>query len=109
MGAFGVPALLAPAIGPTLGGYLVTYSGWQLIFYINVPVGILALLLSGLLIREYRPAARPRFDLPGFFFVAVGLATVLYALSSASTDGCGSATVVSLLVIGLLSLCVFVI
>ena len=109
MGAFGVPALLAPAIGPTLGGYLVTYAGWQLIFYINVPIGILALVLSGLLIREYRSDLHPRFDFPGFFFVALGLATVLYALSSASTDGWGSGTVLGFLSVGLLSLIIFVI
>src|SRR5450759_5133895 len=46
MGFFGIPALLAPALGPTLGGYLVTFAGWQLIFYINVPIGILAFFLA---------------------------------------------------------------
>jgi EmrB/QacA subfamily drug resistance transporter len=109
MGFFGVPALLAPAVGPTLGGYLVTYAGWQLIFYINVPVGILALVLSGLLIREYRPATHPRFDFPGFFFVSLGLAMTLYALSSASTDGWGSPLVLGCLTLGLLSMAVFVV
>lgn len=109
MGAFGVPALLAPAIGPTLGGYLVTYSGWQLIFYINVPIGIVAILLSGLFIHEYRPDTRPRFDALGCLFVAVGLATTLYALSSASTDGWGSPTVLGYLSVGLLSLILFVV
>lgn len=109
MGAFGVPALLAPAIGPTLGGYLVTYAGWQLIFFINVPIGIVAVLLSAVFIREYRPETRPSFDFLGFFFVAVGLATVLYGLSSASTDGWGSGTVLGFLCGGLLSLILFVI
>src|ERR1700726_3466861 len=61
MGFFGVPALLAPALGPTLGGYLVTYAGWQLIFYINVPIGIVAIILSTLLIREFRPDVGIRF------------------------------------------------
>lgn len=109
MGSFGVPALLAPAIGPTLGGYLVTYSGWQLIFYINVPIGLLALLLSALFIREFRAERRPRFDFLGCIFVAVGLATTLYALSSASTDGWGSTTVLGFLGVGLFSLLLFVV
>ena len=109
MGFFGVPALLAPAVGPTLGGYLVTYAGWQLIFYINVPVGILALVLSGLFIREYRPTIHPRFDVPGFVFVALGLATTLYALSSASTDGWGSPLVLGFLALGLVSMVIFVV
>lgn len=109
MGAFGVPALLAPAIGPTLGGYLVTYTGWQLIFYINVPVGILALILSGILIREYRADTHPRFDFLGCFFVALGLGTLLYGLSSASTDGWGSGTVLGCVGGGLFALIIFVI
>ena len=108
MGLFGVPALLAPALGPTLGGYLVTYAGWQLIFYINVPVGIIAIILSILVIREYRPEGQRRFDAIGFVFVALGLSTLLYAISSASTDGWGSSTVVAFLAIGGLSLVSFV-
>jgi EmrB/QacA subfamily drug resistance transporter len=108
MGFFGIPALLAPAIGPTLGGYLVTYAGWQLIFYINVPVGIIAVILCTLFLREYRPEARPRFDVPGFIFSAAGLASVLYALSEASTNGWGSATVLGFMFIGLILLAIFV-
>src|SRR6266568_8703518 len=108
MGLFGVPALLAPALGPTFGGYLVTYVGWQAIFYINVPVGIVAIILSALLIHEYRPEGQTRFDFLGFFFVALGLTSILYALSSASTDGWGSTTVLGFLLVGLLSLAIFV-
>src|SRR5437899_2348150 len=92
MGFFGVPALLAPALGPTLGGYIVTYADWPLIFYINVPVGIIAIILTILLLREARPETGTRFDFIGFFFAALGLATVLYALSDASTDGWTSTT-----------------
>ena len=46
MGVFGIPALLGPALVPTLGGYIVTFADWQLIFYINVPVGIVAIILA---------------------------------------------------------------
>ena len=108
MGFFGIPALLAPALGPTLGGYLVTFAGWQLIFYINVPIGILAFFLATIFLREARPEANTTFDFLGFIFVALGLGLVLYALSSASTDGWGSTTVVSCLGGGLLSLAIFI-
>jgi DHA2 family multidrug resistance protein len=91
-----------------LGGYLVTYAGWQLIFYINVPIGIIAIILSLMLIREYRPEGRRSFDVVGFIFVSLGLIAVLYALSSASTDGWGSATVLGFMTAGLLSLAIFV-
>src|SRR5881275_1545367 len=71
MGFFGIPALLAPAIGPTLGGYLVTYADWQFIFYINVPVGIVAFILASLFLRESRPEANLSFDVLGFILAAL--------------------------------------
>jgi DHA2 family multidrug resistance protein len=108
MGLFGVPALLAPALGPTLGGYLVTYAGWQAIFYINVPIGIIAVVLSIIFIREYLQDAERRFDVIGFVFVALGLSTLLYAISDASTDGWGSTTVLSFLAVGVISLAIFI-
>jgi len=108
MGFFGIPALLAPAIGPTLGGYLVTYAGWQLIFYINVPVGIVAVILAIVFLHESPPEGRVGFDFPGFFFAAVGLGMVLYGLSEASTDGWGSPTIVGLIIGGGLVLAIFV-
>ncbi|GAC1350005.1 MAG: DHA2 family efflux MFS transporter permease subunit [Ktedonobacteraceae bacterium] len=107
MGVFGIPALLAPALGPTLGGYLVTYAGWQLIFYINVPIGILAFILGTIFLRESRPEARANFDFVGFVFAALGLGLVLYALSSASTDGWGSTIVLGCLIGGVLALAIF--
>lgn len=108
MGLFGLPALLAPALGPTLGGYIVTYAGWQLIFYINVPIGILAVILSTFLLRNYHDQAESSFDVPGFIFSAFGLGALLYGLSEASTDGWGSTTVVGLLTAGFLMLVIFV-
>jgi len=107
-GVFGVPALLAPAIGPTLGGYLVTYAGWQSIFFINLPIGILAIILVSIFIRETQVQVNQRFDFLGFFFVALGLSTVLYGLSDASTDGWGSVQVIGSIVGGLIALVIFV-
>lgn len=109
MGFFGVPALLAPALGPTLGGYIVTYAGWPLIFFINVPIGIVAVVLAGIFLREYRDETQSRFDVAGFFFSTVGLGCLLYGLSDASTDGWGSGTVLGFMGIGVLALVVFVV
>lgn len=108
MGLFGIPALLAPALGPTLGGYLVTFAGWQSIFYINLPVGIIAVILSFVLLRETRRQAGLRFDFLGFILVAIGLALLLYGLSAASTDGWTSGTVLGFLIGGILVLAIFV-
>src|SRR5437879_8869779 len=97
MGFFGIPALLAPALGPTLGGYLVTFAGWQLIFYINVPIGIFAIIMATVLLRESPLQSNTRFDFLGFLFAAAGLGSCLYAFSAASTAGWGSGTVVGFL------------
>lgn len=108
MGVMGIPILLAPAIGPTLGGYLVTYVGWQLIFYVNVPVGIVGVIAAIIFLREITSETRTNFDLPGFIFSGAGLATLLYGLSSASSDGWGSSTVIGCLAAGVALLIIFV-
>jgi DHA2 family multidrug resistance protein len=85
--ALGIASLLAPAVGPTLGGYLVTYSDWPSIFFINVPLGIIGIMLGIWLLREVRSETSTRFDLAGFLLAASGLTALLYALSDANTDG----------------------
>jgi EmrB/QacA subfamily drug resistance transporter len=107
MGFFGIPTLLAPALGPTLGGYLVTYADWQSIFFINVPIGIVAIILATIFLHNAAPGPRTRFDFLGFFFVALGLGTFLYALSDASTDGWGSSIVLGCMTVGIISLIIF--
>jgi EmrB/QacA subfamily drug resistance transporter len=109
MGFFGIPILLAPALGPTLGGYLVTYADWQSIFFINLPIGIIAIILVSIYLHDSQPEVGKRFDFPGFFFVALGLGTVLYALSDASTDGWGSPIVIGFMTVGIILLVIFTI
>lgn len=100
-GVLSISALMAPAIGPTLGGYLVTYASWPLIFFINVPVGIVAIVLALLLLRKRPAAGHFPFDLPGFLLAAFGLTAVLYALSNASISGWSSPSVLVPLIGGL--------
>jgi EmrB/QacA subfamily drug resistance transporter len=107
-GLFAIAALLAPAVGPTLGGYFVSYVDWRLIFFVNVPIGIVGVLLAVVLLREVRTGTQTRFDVPGFILAAVGLASVLYGLSDASADGWGSAKVLGSLIGGVVVLCFFV-
>jgi EmrB/QacA subfamily drug resistance transporter len=108
MGALGIPILLGPALGPTLGGYLVTYAGWQLIFYINVPIGIIGAIMGIIFLRENMPQ-RVKFDFLGFLLAGIGLALVLYGLSSAESDGWGSSTVMGCIGGGLILLVMFVV
>jgi EmrB/QacA subfamily drug resistance transporter len=108
LGTLGIPTLLAPALGPILGGYIVTFAGWQLIFFINIPIGIVAVILATLFLREARAQERSRFDLPGFITVAYGLAALLYAFSETTTVGWGSVKVLGFLFSGALSLIAFI-
>jgi DHA2 family multidrug resistance protein len=77
---FGVAALLAPVVGPTLGGYITDNFGWRWIFYLNLPVGLLALFLCRLVVtdpdyivaaKERMRRTRPQFDFLGLFLLAI--------------------------------------
>ncbi len=90
-----VPALVAPVLGPVLGGWLVDGPGWRWIFYINLPVGVIGLLLASVLLKEHREETAGRFDAWGFVLSGGGLALVLYALSRAPADGWMSSVVLT--------------
>jgi len=94
-GFFGIPVLFAPAIGPTVGGYLVQYVDWRWIFYVNVPIGIAGVILGLRVLRESPPRRELRFDAPGFVLAAAGLGLLLYGTSNLAYDGFGSILTVS--------------
>jgi EmrB/QacA subfamily drug resistance transporter len=80
MGMYGLGIVVAPGIGPTLGGYLVEHTNWRMIFLINVPVGILGAIAAGLWLTKF-PAEKNRpFDYVGFLCIAASLFSLLLAL-----------------------------
>jgi EmrB/QacA subfamily drug resistance transporter len=109
MGLYGFGVVVAPAIGPTIGGYLVEYVNWRLIFYINVPIGIVASVLSYMLLPRFPKIPGQRFDYLGFLTIAVGLFSLLLALSEGETWHWTSYSVLGLIAVGVLSLALFVI
>ena len=108
LGIWGIAAMAAPAIGPTLSGFIVQYLDWRLIFTINIPVGILGVTLAILFLRETTIIPNKKFDLGGAVTVAIGLFALLYGLSKVSSDGWNSATVIVLLITALTFLTSFV-
>src|SRR6266566_3635543 len=101
--------ILAPAIGPVLGGLLVTQLSWRWVFYVNVPIGIVACLFGLIFLHEYREPAAGRFDVPGFLLAGGGLALVMYALSEGPTYGWTSPGIFGSALVGLLVLAAFVV
>jgi EmrB/QacA subfamily drug resistance transporter len=88
-----LPTVVAPALGPVLGGYLVTDVSWRWIFYVNLPVGVIAFAIGFLYLREEREGVAGRFDIPGFLLSGGGLALLLFALSQGPEKGWRSGAV----------------
>jgi EmrB/QacA subfamily drug resistance transporter len=68
-----IPALIGPVLGPPLGGFITTYVSWRWIFWINVPIGVLGIVLVSLFIPDVREDRPPPLDLRGFLLSSVGL------------------------------------
>jgi EmrB/QacA subfamily drug resistance transporter len=96
-----VPAIIAPAVGPIIGGWLVTSVSWHWIFFINVPFGLAGFVFGALFLEEHREPTAGRFDMAGFFLSGAGLALVLFGLSKGPDLGWSSPVVLGTLVTGL--------
>lgn len=77
----GIPMLLGPVCGPILGGWLIDSYGWKSIFLINIPIGVLAVVLAAIVFDRDRPAPSESFDLLGVLLLSPGLASLLYGFS----------------------------
>jgi MFS transporter, DHA2 family, multidrug resistance protein len=82
MAALGVPALIGPICGPVVGGWLIDSFGWQWIFLINVPIGLTAIVLAGIVFPKDQAGASGTFDFIGMLLLSPGLASFLYGVSS---------------------------
>jgi EmrB/QacA subfamily drug resistance transporter len=103
-----VPTLLAPALGPVIGGALVDGLSWRWIFYVNLPVGLLAVTIGALFLPGGSEHSAGRFDLPGIVLAAAGFPLFLYAISVGSSSGWSSVPVVGTGVAGTALLVAFV-
>lgn len=106
MGMMGLPLLIAPAMGPTIGGYLVEHLNWRWIFWINIPIGLLAMFFSYVLLREFETVNK-KMDIFGFVLSAIGFGALLLALSNGASDGWTSANIVFLFILSGISLLSF--
>ncbi|ATB28467.1 hypothetical protein MEBOL_001914 [Melittangium boletus DSM 14713] len=101
-------ASLAPAFGPTFAGWLITLGSWRWLFFINVPLGLVAVGLAVRTIPFYRLRASKAFDLLGLLTVIIGTLSLLSALSQGRDWGWTDVKTVSLFMVGTLSLIFFI-
>ena len=109
MGMYGLGIVVAPGIGPTLGGYLVEHVDWRVIFFINVPVGILGAFAAAVVLKNF-PAERSRpFDFAGFACIAGSLFALLLALEEGDNWGWTSYPVVMLFLAAITLMALFIV
>jgi len=87
LGIFGIAGLVAPAIGPIVGGWLVDQHLWRVIFFINPPIGLVGVVLGWRFLRDRPSESRPALDLAGIVAEVVGFGAILYAASIAADQG----------------------
>jgi len=87
MALIGVPMLLAPVFGPVIGGAIVDQWSWRVIFFLNLPVGVAAVIAALRLLPEARPQLGKRLDARGLALLSPGIALFLYGISEAGNQG----------------------
>jgi len=101
LGIFGIALVVAPALGPILGGWLVDIQLWRAIFFVNVPIGILGVIFGSRFLPDHRVERRPIFDPLGLVTSIIGFGLLLYAATLAETSGWTGAVTLTALGIGL--------
>jgi EmrB/QacA subfamily drug resistance transporter len=103
-----IPTALAPALGPVLGGLLVTDLSWRWVFYVNVPVGIAAFIFGLLFLDDHRQPHPGPFDIGGFLLAASGVGLLMYGVSEGPLKGWASTGVLGTIAVGVVLLVVMV-
>ncbi|APP14616.1 MDR family MFS transporter [Bacillus altitudinis] len=108
MGMVGLVISFAPALGPTLGGWIVDSFSWKFLFYIVLPIGIIDLILAFFLMKNVTQQRDTRIDVLSVILSSFGFGGLLYGFSSVGTYGWTSATVLISLIVGAVSLFFFI-
>ena len=108
MAVFGLALMVGPALGPTLGGYIVEYVDWRWIFTINLPIGVIGVLLAWMVLPEFQSKHPGRLDIGGAITAAVTLFCLLLALSKGQEWGWADEKTVLLFVASIFGLVLFV-
>lgn len=108
MGMFGLVIAFAPAIGPTLSGWIVDYYPWRVLFFIILPITLIVLIVTYFMLKNVTERTFPRLDVLSVVLSSLGFGGLLYGFSSAGNTGWGSSEVLITMLVGALSLGLFI-
>ncbi|QNR07251.1 DHA2 family efflux MFS transporter permease subunit [Macrococcoides canis] len=108
MGMMGIAFILAPAIGPTLTGWVIQNYHWNVMFYGMTVIGLLSIIIGFFWFKIYQPISNPKLDVPGVIFSSLGFGSLLYGFSEAGNKGWDSGIVITTMIIGLIFVLLFV-
>ncbi|WP_414051030.1 DHA2 family efflux MFS transporter permease subunit [Macrococcus animalis] len=108
MGMMGIAMILAPAIGPTLTGWVIQNYHWNVMFYGMSVIGLVSLLIGFFWFKIYQPTKDVKLDIPGVIFSTLGFGSLLYGFSEAGNKGWDSGIVVTTMTIGLIFILLFI-
>ncbi|MBD7936607.1 MULTISPECIES: MDR family MFS transporter [Cytobacillus] len=109
MGLFGLILMAAPAIGPTLSGWIVENYDWRMLFHFISPIAIIVLLLGFIWLKDKKEKQAIKLDFLSLLLSSIGFGGVLYGFSSAGNDGWGATNVYLTIIVGAISLFIFII
>ncbi len=109
LGFWGIASMAAPAIGPTFGGYIIENLDWRLIFNINIPIGIIGVVLAWIVLKESPVKKIKNFDFLGFLSSTIGIVSLLYVLGEGASIDWSDIKNPILIATGILSLIFFII
>ncbi|MEZ2659647.1 DHA2 family efflux MFS transporter permease subunit [Aneurinibacillus aneurinilyticus] len=108
MGMFGLVIAFAPAIGPTLSGWIVDYYPWRVLFFVILPIALIVLIVTYFMLKNVTERTFPKLDILSVILSSLGFGGLLYGFSSAGNSGWGSSEVVITMIVGTVSLSLFI-
>jgi len=109
MGVFGLILMFAPAIGPTLSGWIIEHYDWRMLFHFITPIAIVVLLIGFFMLKDKKEKVNIRLDVFSLTLSSIGFGGILYGFSSAGNKGWDSPLVYGTIILGAISLVIFIV
>ncbi|EJY55441.1 drug resistance transporter, EmrB/QacA subfamily [Alicyclobacillus hesperidum URH17-3-68] len=108
MGTIGIAMFFAPAVGPTLSGWIIQQYSWRVLFYIVIPVAVIDIIVASIFLKNVTERTFPKFEGVSFVASTIGLGALLYGFSEAGNKGWHAGEVLGSIAVGVVFLIVFV-